>query len=103
MSYLHGVHLVSVVANDPGQLDLPDLVQLLHGEAAGPAAVLVPESVAEPEVVELLADQTGEGGADHGAGQGALGDAGGPQVNVVHVLVGRAVGIGSLKGTKRRY
>ena len=33
----HGVdldrlHLVSVVANDPGELDLPDLVELLKGE-----------------------------------------------------------------------
>jgi len=56
----HGVHLdvvdvVGAVAEDPRQLGLPDLGQLLQGEATGPAAVLIPEPVAQPEVVELLA------------------------------------------------
>ena len=73
----HGVHLdvvdfVGAVAEDPRQLGLPDLGQLLQGETAGPAAVLVPEPVAQPEVVELLADDAGEGWAHHGARQRAL-------------------------------
>jgi len=66
----HGVHLnilkvVRVVAKDAGELDAPDLVELLESEAGRPAAVLVPEPVAVLEVVELLTDDAGEGGADH--------------------------------------
>ena len=73
----HGVDLdvvdvVRAVAEDPRQLGLPDFSQLLEGEGGGPSAVLVPEPVAQPEVVELLADDAGEGWAHHGARQRAL-------------------------------
>ena len=40
-----------------------------------------------PEVVELLADDAGEGGSDHGARQRPLADPGGPQVDVLGGLV----------------
>ena len=42
-AYLNVLDLVGVVAEDAGQLHPPDLVQLLQGEGARPAAVLVPE------------------------------------------------------------
>lgn len=42
-AYLNVLDLVRVVAEDAGQLHPPDLVQLLQGEGARPAAVLVPE------------------------------------------------------------
>ena len=81
--HLNSLQVVAVVAQDPGQLDAPDLGELLQGEGGGPAAVLVPESVPVAEVVELLADQTGEGRPHHAARQRPLRDAGGPQVNVL--------------------
>ena len=90
LTNLHAVDVVAVVAYQPGELDLADLVELLQSEGRGPAAVLVPEAVAEPEVVELLSDDAGEGGADHGAGQGQLGDAGRPHVDVIHAGVSPA-------------
>ena len=74
--------MVAVVADDPRQLHLPDLRQLVAREGGGPAAVLIPEPVSVSEVVELLANQTGEGGADHATGQGSLGDTGGPKVDI---------------------
>jgi len=66
----HGVNLnsfqiVAVVAEYTRQLDPSDLCQLLQCEGWRPSAILVPESVSVSEVVELLANQTGEGGADH--------------------------------------
>ena len=82
-THLDSLQVVAVVAQDPGQLDAPDLGELLQGEGGGPAAVLVPESVPVAEVVELLADQTGEGRPHHAARQRPLRDAGGPQVNVL--------------------
>ena len=94
---LHAVDVVAVVAYQPGELDLADLVELLQSEGGGPAAVLVPEAVAEPEVVELLSDDAGEGGADHGSGQGHLGDAGGPHVDVVHAGVSPAMKVTKIK------
>ena len=40
---LDGLHVVGVVADEPGEGDLSDGGQLLHGEAARPPGVLVPE------------------------------------------------------------
>ena len=80
---LDALHLVGVITDDPRQLDLPDLRQLLEGEAAGPAAVLVPESVTEPQGAELLGHQAAEGWADHRAGQRLLGDSSRPDVDVL--------------------
>lgn len=45
MSYLNGLDVVSVVAQNSWEFDLPDLVQLLQGEGRGPAAVLIPKIV----------------------------------------------------------
>ena len=88
----HGVDLnvvqrVGIITENTGQLDLPDFGQLLQGEAGRPATVLVPEPIAQPEVVELFADDAGEGGTDHGAGERLLGHAGAPQVDVVRTGV----------------
>ena len=51
-----------------------------------------------PEVVELLADDAGEGGSDHGAGQGPLADAGRPQVHVLGVGVELGVALDGVVG-----
>ena len=64
LAHLHAVDVVAVVADQAGELDLADLVELLEGEGGGPAAVLVPEAVAEAEVVELLADDARKCGTD---------------------------------------
>ena len=81
--HLDGVDVVAVVAQHAGHLDLANFSQLFEGEAAGPSAVFVPEPISATEQVELFAQNTGEGRTHHGAGQGLLGDAGGPQVDVV--------------------
>ena len=81
-SHLHSLQVVAVVAEDSGQFDASDLRQLLEGEGWRPAAVLIPEPVSVSEVVELFADETGQGGADHTARQRPLRDAGRPQVDI---------------------
>ena len=45
-----------------------------------------------PEVMELFADDAGEGGAHHGPGQGQLADTRGPQVHVLGAAVQFGVG-----------
>ncbi len=47
--------------------------------------------------MELLSNEACKGGPDHGSREGVLGDSGGPKVNVLHVLVGRAVGVHRLE------
>ncbi len=89
---LHCLDVVGVVAQDPRQLDLPDLVQLLQGEAAGPASVLVPEAIAVAEGAELLADDAGKCRAHHGAGQGLLGDSSRPQIDIIGRFVDGSIG-----------
>ena len=74
VNYLHGVHFVSIVTYQPGELDLSDLLELLESEAAWPSAILVPEPITETEVVELFANQAGKGRSDHGTGQRNLGN-----------------------------
>ena len=81
--HLDGVDVVAVVAQHAGHLDLANFGQLFEGEAAGPSAVFVPEPISATEQVELFAQNAGEGGTDHGARQGLLGDAGRPQVDIV--------------------
>jgi len=66
----HRVHLdrlnvVGVVAENPRKADLSNFRQLFEGEGGGPAAVLVPEAVSGPEVVELAAHDAGKGGTHH--------------------------------------
>ena len=46
--------------------------------------------------MELLSDETGEGGSHHGAREGGLRDASGPEVNVVRGAIGARVGGNSL-------
>ena len=91
--YLHSLQTVAVIAEYPGQFDLPDLRQLVPGEGGRPAAVLVPEPVPELDVVEGPAHDTGEGGAHHGPRQRSLGDAGRPEVNISRTLIERPVSL----------
>ena len=79
---LDAVHLISVITNDPGELDLPDFGQLLKGETAGPASILIPESISKPKVMELTGHEAAKGWADHGSRQGLLRDTSRPEVNV---------------------
>ena len=66
-AHLDGVKPVCVVTEEPGHSVAPDLLELLQGEAAGPAPVLIPEPVALPDVVILTPDDAGEGGPEEGA------------------------------------
>ena len=79
-AHLDGVESVRVVAEEPGHGVAPNFLELLQGEAAGPASVLIPEPVTLPHVVELAPDDAGEGGAQQGARGGVLGDAGAEQL-----------------------
>ena len=85
--YLDGLKTVAVVAEDPGELHLPDLGQLVRAEGGGPAGVLIPEPVTELQVVECSAHHTGECGAHHGPGQRGLSDTSGPEIYVSRTLV----------------
>ena len=91
-SHLQGVHTVRVVTDQPRHRELPDLLQLLDSEAAGPAPVLVPEPVALPDVVELPADDAGEGGAKQPACDGILCYAGTEQLQVLGAVIQPFVG-----------
>ena len=84
---LNGVDVVAVVAEDARHLDLADFTQLFKRETARPAPVFVPETIARTEVAKLLANNAGKSRAHHRSGQGLLGDAGRPQVDVFGRLV----------------
>ena len=45
---LDGLYMVGVVAEEPGHGHLPDLLQLLQGEAAWPATILIEEPGNQP-------------------------------------------------------
>ena len=95
--FLRRLHSISLICTISGNL--------LYGERGRPTRAFVPKSVAEPsekistglpsldnhrdrpEVVELFADDTGEGGSDHGPRQRSLADPGRPQVDVLGTLV----------------
>ena len=83
LAYLNCLQIVTVVTQHSGQLDSSDLRQLFQGEGGWPATILIPEPVSVSEVVELFANDTGQGGADHAAGQRPLSDASRPEVQVV--------------------
>ena len=93
---LDAVHLISVITNDPGELDLPDFGQLLKGETAWPASILIPESISKPEVMELAGHDASKGWANHGSGQGLLRDTSRPEVNVFNRGIVLSVAIDSL-------
>ena len=93
---LDGLEVVAVVAENAGHLHLPDLAELLKGEARRPASILIPKAIARPEVGELLAEDASERRPHHGAGQGLLGHAGRPQVDVVGGLVVLLVAVDGL-------
>jgi len=83
----HGVNLnilnvVRVVTENSGQLNPPDLSQLLKGKRGWPPTILVPEPVSIPKVVELLAHDAGEGRANHGARKRFLRNTSRPQVYI---------------------
>lgn len=52
--------------------------------------ILVPEPVAVTELFEGKADETAEGGANHGSWQGALAHTTAPEIDVVRVSGGGA-------------
>ena len=60
-SHLHRLNTVGVVTQQPRHSVTSDLLQLLQGEAAWPASILVPEPVPVPEVMVLSSNDAGEG------------------------------------------
>ena len=84
---LDGVNVVAVITKHARHFDFADFAQLLNGEAAGPASVLVPKAIAGSEVGELLADDAGEGRSDHGTRQWSLSHTSRPEINVVGRVV----------------
>ena len=77
------VDQVGIVAQDSSDARLADLFQLFQRERRRLVAVLVPEPVAGPHVAELRGDDASERRTEETARQGALGNAAGPQVDVV--------------------
>ena len=67
--------------------DFPDLGKLRFAELEIGVIVLVPESVALFELLELNPDDAGESGADESALQRALAQAARKEVDVVHVII----------------
>merc|ERR1719250_97178 len=59
---LDSLDVVCVVAEEPGHGHLPDLLQLLQGEAAGPPTILIEKPVPPPDIVPLPPYDAGEGG-----------------------------------------
>ena len=57
--------VVAVVAEDPGQATLPDLLQLLQTEPR--RLLLVPKSVSGPNPLKLITDNAEECWAEKGA------------------------------------
>jgi len=90
-SLLNEVDVVGVVAEDSGQGGLPQLGQLLHGEAARPTTVLIPESISTSDVVELPAYDAGKGGAQQSLRQRNLADPRSEQLHVLRCFIDLAV------------
>ena len=84
---LYVAHDVAVLADDLGQRDLPDLRELRLAELGGGVVALVPEPVALLQLLELDADDAGEGGSHQGTLQGSLAQAASEQVNVLDAAV----------------
>ncbi len=63
---------------------------LTEGEGTGLVGVLVPESIAGPQISKGFADDASENGSDHAASQGPLRHSGRPQVDVVGRVVNRS-------------
>ena len=86
-SHLDIADPVRVVTEQPRHGVLPDLGQLLDGEAAGPASVLIPEPVPLPQVVELPPNDTGEGRPEESTGHRSLCYAGAEELQVLRGVV----------------
>ena len=91
-SELEGLDTVRVIAEQSRHREAPDLLQLLDSEAAGPASVLVPEPVSDPDVVELTANDAGEGRAQETSRHGVLSQAGTEELQVLRGVVEPLVG-----------
>jgi hypothetical protein len=60
---------------------------LTESERAGLVRVLVPESIAGPQISKGFADDASENGSDHAASQGPLRHSGRPQVDIIGRVV----------------
>jgi len=85
--FLNGGDSVAVIAEDFGQSRLSDFLELRFRETNERVRVLVPEAVARLQLVELAADDAGEGGAHQAPQEGPLGHAAGEEVDIVNVVV----------------
>lgn len=78
---------VAIFADDLGEGHLADFVELRLAEPGGGGVVLVPVTVALFQLLELDADDAGEGGAHQRPLQRCLAQASSEQVNVVHTPI----------------
>ena len=79
---LDSIDQIRVIANDPGQLGLSDLLQLLWREGRRLIRKLIPETISPPQVAHLGGNDTRKGGSQHRSRQGLFRHTTRPQVNV---------------------
>lgn len=79
---LHRIDQIGVVADEPRQLGLADLLELFGREGRRLVRQFVPEPIATADVAELGGNDTGEGGSQHRSRQRAFGHTARPQIHV---------------------
>ena len=91
-AHLNRLNTVSVVAKQPRYGITSDFLQLFQSKAAWPASILIPEPITMSEVVELSANDAGEGLAQQSSRNGILCNSCTKQLHIVRSVVQPLIG-----------